>query len=118
MKRTLLGMLTPSSNTILEPLTSAMVAGVPGVSAHFGRFRVTEISLNSAALGQFDDASGNDDAHVVVQHVDPPEAREAIVDDAFHFRRARHVGLARRRPATFRSDHSYVDGRRPEGRHR
>ena len=56
MKRTLLGMLTPSSNTILEPLTSAMVAGVPGVSAHFGRFRVTEISLNSAALGQFDDA--------------------------------------------------------------
>ena len=56
MKRTLLGMLTPSSNTILEPLTSAMVAGVPGVSAHFGRFRVTEISLRSAALGQFDDA--------------------------------------------------------------
>ena len=56
MKRTLLGMLTPSSNTILEPLTSAMVAGVPGVSAHFGRFRVTEISLKSVALGQFDDA--------------------------------------------------------------
>lgn len=56
MKRTLLGMLTPSSNTILEPLTSAMVAGVPGVSAHFGRFRVTEIALNSAALEQFDDA--------------------------------------------------------------
>ena len=56
MKRTLLGMLTPSSNTILEPLTSAMVAGVSGVSAHFGRFRVTEISLRSAALGQFDDA--------------------------------------------------------------
>ena len=56
MKRTLLGMLTPSSNTILEPLTSAMVAGVPGVSAHFGRFRVTEISLRGAALGQFDDA--------------------------------------------------------------
>ena len=56
MMRTLLGMLTPSSNTILEPLTSAMIAGVPGVSAHFGRFRVTEISLNSAALGQFDDA--------------------------------------------------------------
>ena len=56
MTRTLLGMLTPSSNTILEPLTSAMVAGVPGVSAHFGRFRVTEISLRGAALGQFDDA--------------------------------------------------------------
>ncbi|MEP7085287.1 MAG: Asp/Glu/hydantoin racemase, partial [Betaproteobacteria bacterium] len=56
MKRTLLGMLTPSSNTILEPLTSAMVSGVPHVSAHFGRFRVTEISLKGAALGQFDEA--------------------------------------------------------------
>ena len=54
MKRVLLGMLTPSSNTSLEPLVSAMVAGIPGVSAHFGRFRVTEISLKDTALGQFD----------------------------------------------------------------
>lgn len=54
MKRVLLGMLTPSSNTALEPLTSAMVAGLPEVSVHFGRFRVTEISLRSQALGQFD----------------------------------------------------------------
>ena len=30
MKRTLLGMLTPSSNTVLEPVTTAMVSGVPG----------------------------------------------------------------------------------------
>lgn len=30
-KRTLLGMLTPSSNTSLEPLTSAMVAGLPEI---------------------------------------------------------------------------------------
>ena len=52
-KRYLLGMLTPSSNTVLEPITSAMVAGVPGVSAHFSRFRVTEISLTDKALGQF-----------------------------------------------------------------
>jgi maleate isomerase len=56
MKRTLLGMLTPSSNTALEPLTSAMVSGLPRVSAHFSRFRVTEISLEGAALGQFDEA--------------------------------------------------------------
>ena len=40
-----IGVLTPSSNTALEPLTSAMVAGVPGVTAHFSRFRVTEISM-------------------------------------------------------------------------
>ncbi len=48
-------MLTPSSNTALEPLASAMLAGLPEVSAHFGRFKVTEISLDPGALGQFDD---------------------------------------------------------------
>ena len=50
-----IGMLTPSSNTVLEPLTQAMLAGVPGISAHFSRFRVTEISLSDDALAQFDD---------------------------------------------------------------
>ncbi len=52
--RTLLGMLTPSSNTTLEPVTAAMLAGLPEVSAHFGRFRVTEIALSANALAQFD----------------------------------------------------------------
>ena len=51
-----LGVLTPSSNTALEPLTSAIVATVPGASAHFSRFKVTEIALDAAALGQFDDS--------------------------------------------------------------
>lgn len=53
-----LGVLTPSSNTALEPLTSALAAAVtvPGCSAHFSRFRVTEISLSDSALGQFDDS--------------------------------------------------------------
>jgi maleate isomerase len=55
-KRVLLGMLTPSSNTVLEPVTSAMVTGLPEVTAHFARFRVTEISLREAALDQFDEA--------------------------------------------------------------
>ncbi len=55
--RKLLGMLTPSSNTVLEPYSSAMVADlVPEVSVHFGRFRVTEISLSDRALSQFDEA--------------------------------------------------------------
>ena len=53
IKRTLLGMLTPSSNTVLEPVTSAILADLPDVTAHFGRFRVTEISLSDKALGQF-----------------------------------------------------------------
>ncbi len=51
-----IGMLTPSSNTVLEPVTAAMLAGLPDVTAHFGRFRVTEISLGEKALAQFDDA--------------------------------------------------------------
>lgn len=54
--RVLLGMLTPSSNTVLEPVTCAMVAGLPEVSAHFARFPVTEISLREQALAQFDDS--------------------------------------------------------------
>ena len=55
MKRILLGMLTPSSNTTLEPVTAQMLAGLPEASAHFGRFKVTEIALTGQALSQFDD---------------------------------------------------------------
>lgn len=51
-----LGVLTPSSNTALEPLTSALTACIPGCSAHFSRFKVTEIALSAQALGQFDDS--------------------------------------------------------------
>jgi maleate isomerase len=51
-----LGVLTPSSNTALEPLTAALAAALPACSAHFSRFKVTEISLQPAALGQFDDS--------------------------------------------------------------
>jgi maleate isomerase len=50
-------MLTPSSNTTLEPVTAQMIAGVPEASAHFGRFKVTEIALSGQALGQFDDGA-------------------------------------------------------------
>lgn len=49
-----LGMLTPSSNTVLEPSTYAMLRDVPTVTAHFSRFKVTEIALDDSALGQFD----------------------------------------------------------------
>ena len=56
MKPVRLGMLTPSSNTVLEPVTAAMLAGLPEVSVHFGRFRVLEIALSAGALAQFDDS--------------------------------------------------------------
>lgn len=54
--RVLLGMLTPSSNTVLEPVCAEMLRRLEGVSAHFSRFRVTAIALSDAALGQFDPA--------------------------------------------------------------
>ena len=54
--RVFLGMLTPSSNTILEPVTTAMLGGLPEVTAHFSRFKVTEIALSGPALAQFDDS--------------------------------------------------------------
>jgi maleate isomerase len=54
--RVFLGMLTPSSNTILEPVTTAMLAGLSEVTAHFSRFKVTEIALSGPALAQFDDS--------------------------------------------------------------
>ena len=48
------GMLTPSSNTVLEPYTSAMFAPFGDeASAHFGRFRVLEISMSDTSQGQF-----------------------------------------------------------------
>ncbi len=52
--RTLIGVLTPSSNTVLEPLTSAIVADLPDVSAHFGRFTVTRIAMDEGSQSQFD----------------------------------------------------------------
>ncbi len=55
MTRLRFGVLTPSSNTALEPLTSAMLAQLPDVTAHFSRFTVTQIALSDRALGQFDD---------------------------------------------------------------
>jgi maleate isomerase len=47
-------MMTPSSNSVLEPVTTAMLHGVAEITAHFSRFRVTEIALDPAALSQFD----------------------------------------------------------------
>jgi len=52
--RVLLGMLTPSSNTILEPVTTKLISDITEASVHFGRFKVTEIALSEQALAQFD----------------------------------------------------------------
>ena len=59
-----LGMLTPSSNSVLEPATAEMLVGVPGVTAHFGRFRVLKIDL-AASASQFTASSMVDAAALI-----------------------------------------------------
>ena len=49
-----LGMITPSSNTSLEPMTSLLLAKTPEITAHYARIRVTEITLGAKGLAQFD----------------------------------------------------------------
>jgi len=56
IKAVRIGLLTPSSNTVLEPVVAQMLSALPNVSAHFSRFKVTEIALSASALNQFDDA--------------------------------------------------------------
>ncbi|GAB7350773.1 hypothetical protein MBLNU459_g1315t1 [Dothideomycetes sp. NU459] len=60
-----LGILVPSSNTSLEPLTTAIISSLPSndpaststagprVTVHFSRFSVTSISLSAASTSQF-----------------------------------------------------------------
>ncbi|MFK7837550.1 MAG: aspartate/glutamate racemase family protein [Sulfitobacter sp.] len=48
------GMLVPSSNTALEPMTSALAAPVSDrVGVHYSRFEVTRIALDQNADAQF-----------------------------------------------------------------
>ena len=71
MTRIRLGMLTPSSNTVLEPVTSRMLSGLPEVSAHFARFRVIRIALTAEASQQFDLAPVLDAARLLADaHMD------------------------------------------------
>jgi maleate isomerase len=52
-----IGMLTPSSNTVLEPMTARMCAPLRDtVSVHFSRFRVTRIAPDASSEEQFADA--------------------------------------------------------------
>ena len=50
----LIGMLTPSSNTVVEPYTNHLAWPLfPQVSVHYGRFRVTRIALDEGSDDQF-----------------------------------------------------------------
>ncbi len=58
MRSIRLGVLVPSSNTALEPLTNAIISSIKSaqfrISVHFSRFRVTTIDLSSSANEQFE----------------------------------------------------------------
>ncbi|EXJ90074.1 hypothetical protein A1O3_03142 [Capronia epimyces CBS 606.96] len=57
VRRVRLGVIVPSSNTVLEPLTQAIVASITDpdleVTVHFSRLRVTKIDLSGDASLQF-----------------------------------------------------------------
>ena len=48
-----LGMITPSLNTVLEPVTYRLLSDLPDITAHFSRVRVTHISLDEESGDQF-----------------------------------------------------------------
>lgn len=50
-----LGMLTPSSNTVLEPVLARMLEGNREISVHYSRFKVVAINLGEQAMQQFAD---------------------------------------------------------------
>lgn len=50
---TRIGLITPSSNTVLEPATYRLLQDVEGVSAHFARFTVLKIGMDQNARDQF-----------------------------------------------------------------
>jgi len=58
MRSIRLGILVPSSNTALEPLTNAIISSIKSdefiISVHFSRFRVTTIDLSADASAQFE----------------------------------------------------------------
>src|ERR1700694_5258641 len=48
-------MITPSSNTVVAPVTIAMTAALyPRLTTHYSRVEVTTISLESESLAHFD----------------------------------------------------------------
>lgn len=52
-RRTRIGMIVPSLNTVVEPVTAALLAGLPEVTAHFTRVKVDRVALGKSAAAQF-----------------------------------------------------------------
>ena len=49
-----IGMILPSSNTVVEPVCIAMAARLPSVSVHFARFALTAVKVDNPAAAYYD----------------------------------------------------------------
>ncbi len=49
-----LGMILPSSNTVVEPTCIAACAGLDDISLHFARFKLTAVSVDDPARAYYD----------------------------------------------------------------
>jgi maleate isomerase len=49
-----LGMIIPSSNTVVEEETTALLAGTPRVSVHYSRFKLTDVAVADPAAAYYD----------------------------------------------------------------
>ena len=54
MSQKRIGMILPSSNTVVEPIATAMVASLPDVSVHFSRFALTAVQVENPAAAYYD----------------------------------------------------------------
>jgi maleate isomerase len=72
VRRKRIGMITPSSNTTVEPLTTRLLASLDNlVTVHFTRIRVTDISRERSSLDQFSEETLLDAARLLADaHVD------------------------------------------------
>ena len=52
-----IGMILPSSNTVVEPVCMGMAARVSGVSVHFSRFALTAVKVDDPAAAYYGYAS-------------------------------------------------------------
>jgi maleate isomerase len=108
-----LGMLTPSSNTVLEPGTGAMLAGLSEASAHFGRFRVTEISLSEDSRRRFDLAPILEAARLARRHKGRRDRLERYLGGTARVRDRRPTVRRDHRGDRHRGDH--LDARPERG---
>ena len=64
--RTRVGMITPSLNTVVEPITYGMLVNLPEITVHFTRVSVTSVSLDEQSDAQFAEQPMIDAANLLI----------------------------------------------------